>query len=395
MSPRTISWPRRAVGWHGDALRIAVGILLLNAGIMVVPGCQRSGDIPEPVDAPPMAAIAKNSTAKGQPAQPVHRTQKHDFGQVGVGSKCKHTFKITNRSNTPWTLKAIHTGCGCIVTEMSNKTIAPGATENLTLVFSAGERDGKYQQDVRVQFVEADAPLVRLQVSASVHRPLSCLPKMLVVNPVRVGTHEERFAKVCNFSGKKWDTLSVTNGSDWVKVQAHPNPNASDLKEEDAPLQVWNAALDIDGGKLSEGWNVATLCFSPAGDSKTADEVVVRAYRIPAVTVAPSMLFCGIVERGPELQKTLCFTFRDASEVPPVHEIKTTAERAPVTVRWRKDDKIPAVLLADATIRTTGETLTGELAIDFGKGRRLEIPVRGSFRDAMSGNEPHRNKKSS
>jgi hypothetical protein len=360
---------------------------------LAMAGCGKGLEGQETVDGAALATATSPAEAHPRGARTLQ--QKHHFGQVGLDSKCKHSFGITNRSQTLWTLKKIHTGCGCIVTEMSSKTIAPAATENVVVVFSTGERDGKYEQDVLVQFEEADAPLVRLQVSASVHRPVSSLPKILVVNPVRVGTHEERFAKVCNFSGKKWDAVTVSSVPDWVKVQTHQNPNASDLKEEDAPLQVWNVALDIDGGRLSEGWNVATLRFSPAGNDQTADEVVVRAYRIPAVTVEPSMVFCGICERGPELHRELRFTFRDASEVPAIEEIKTVVEKAPVTVRWRKDEQDPATLVLDATIRTTGETLSGELAIDFGKGRRMQIPVRGSLRAAISEKESPVKKKGS
>jgi hypothetical protein len=236
-----------------------------------------------------------------------------------------------------------------------------------------------------LEFQEADAPLVRLGVRASVHRPVSCSQKIAVINPVRVGTQEERLFKVSNFSGKKWSDLSVEKTAEWVSVQMHRNPNASDLQGEDPPLEVWNVALTIHGSSLSEGWNVATLVFRPEEHGQIHDQLVVRAYRSPAVSVEPSTVFCGIVERGEALERTLRFTFRDASQVPTIEGIRTTIARVPMTLRWRQDREDPAALLLDTTIGTTGDTLTDVLEVDFGQGRQMQIPVRGAFRASGPG----------
>jgi hypothetical protein len=105
------------------------------------------------------------------------------------------------------------------------------------------------------------------------------------------------------------------------------------------------------------------------------------------VSVEPSTVFCGIVKRGEPLERTLRFTFADASRIPSLEDIRTTFGRVPTTVCWRKDPEDPTALLLDTTIGTTAGTLSDVLEVDFGEGRRMQIPVRGSFREALADRE--------
>ncbi len=321
--------------------------------------------------------------------------EEYNFGQVPVDSSNEHCFKITNTSNVPWTAKEAHVSCSCVVSSMSSKSIAPGATEEIVVKFTVGDGEGRFKQAVLLEFEEASAPLVRLGVSATVHHPLSCSRELIVLNPVRAGTREEQFVKVSNFSKDKWADLAVDNTAGWVDVDMRKNSSAANLREGDAPLQLWNVAVKIDGGRLSEGWNVATVGFHPKGNERLKANLVVRAFRTPAVSVEPSTVFCGIADRGNKLQRVLRFTFRDRFEVPALGDITARIANVPMLLRWRKDPEDAAALLLECTIQTSGDTLNGDLAVDFGKSRRLSIPVRGSFRDAViHGKSPGKEKAS-
>ena len=217
-------------------------------------------------------------------------------------------------------------------------------------------------------------PMVCLDVRATVHHPVSCSQEIVVVNPVRAGTREEEFVTVSNFSKEQWSDLVVDKTAEWAAVEMYGSSNHSDLQGEDAPLQVWNVVLRVDGSGLSEGWNVTTLSFHPKDNDQIKDELVVRAYRTPAVTVEPSTVFCGIVERGKELKRTLRFTFRDSSEVPDIDDIKTRITKVSTALRWLKDSEDPTALLLECVVRAAGDTLNDDLAVDFGKGRKMLDP---------------------
>jgi len=112
-----------------------------------------------------------------------------------------------------------------------------------------------------------------------------------IVNPVRVGTREERFGSVRNYSSTKWSDLSVNSPAAWVSVQVRPSSSPLALQAKDAPLQVWDTVIHIEGDKLSEGWNVAAIRFRPTGHDQLQEDVSVRAYRAPSVPLTPDFLF--------------------------------------------------------------------------------------------------------
>ncbi|MGM0488770.1 MAG: DUF1573 domain-containing protein [Planctomycetota bacterium] len=313
----------------------------------------------------------------------------YSFGQVPINSTNEHQFTVTNIGNIFWTIKNVHLTCSCVVSSMSSESIAPGATEEVAVKLVVGDREGRLRQDVLLEFEEAGTPMVRLRVLASVRRPISCSREIIVVNPVRVGAREEEVVEVGNYSKDKWDDLVVDKTAEWVAVEMYSNSRVNDLQEGDAPLQRWNVAIIIDGSGLSEGWNVTTLSFHPKGRIETKTEVVVRAHRTPAVLVEPSTVFCGIVARGKEkeLKRTLRFTFRTPSEVPAISDIKAGTTEVPMSFHWRKDSQDPTALLLECMVRLTGDTLNDHLAVDFGKARKMRIPVRGSFRDAVVDSE--------
>ena len=353
---------------------LALVVLLMVVGVS---GCAR-------LDGRSKDMSSKGTTRQGHSHREDHGIVEleHDFGQVPPKSENKHCYKITNTSAVAWTLKKIHRACSCTVSAMSRQSIAPGATEEVTSTFSVGDKEGKFTQSVLLEFREPTAPLIRLRAMVSVHHPVSCSQDVLIVNPVRVGTREEQFVNVRNFSKEEWPSLVADRSADWISVEIHENPKARDASEDDRPLQLWNVALRIDGSRLSEGWNETRVTFHPTADRQEKAELVIRAYRIPAVLVEPSTIFCGIVARGgPSPERTLRFVFRGRSDVPAIDSIRTTVGRVPMTLRWQKDPRKTASLLLTVTVRTTGDTLTDYLTLDFGKGRLMRIPVRGSFRD--------------
>jgi hypothetical protein len=310
--------------------------------------------------------------------------QEYDFGRVAPTSRNEHRFTIHNTSQAAWTLKTAHIGCSCVVTAMSHPIVAPGATEEVTVTLSLGDKEGRFKNSVLLEFQERDSPRIRLCVMATVHRPLSCSQDILVVNPVRCGTREEQSVRLSNYSGEKYNSLMVKGDAGWVTARLHETAMSQSTVGQDAPLETWNVDLVLDGDHLLDGWNETVLRFQPLDTEGPEARLVVRAFRAPSVSVEPSAVFCGIVDRGDSLTRVLRFTFQNSLEVPDISDITAGTEEVPTQLLWKRDPDDPTTILLTMTIGTTGHTLNDHLNVDFGERRTLRIPVRGCFRDNAS-----------
>ncbi|MFW6171197.1 MAG: AIR synthase-related protein [Planctomycetota bacterium] len=110
----------------------------------------------------------------------------YNFGQVPINSTNEHQFTVTNIGNISWTIKNIHRTCSCVVSSMSSKSIAPGATEEVIVKLVVGEREGRLRQDVLLEFEEPGTPLVRLRIF---RRPISCSREIVGVGGSVRGLH--------------------------------------------------------------------------------------------------------------------------------------------------------------------------------------------------------------
>lgn len=60
-----------------------------------------------------------------------------DFGQIKPGEKVSHTFRFTNRGNAPLIVKSVIPSCGCTDYSLSKKTVNPGDSASLEVVFDS------------------------------------------------------------------------------------------------------------------------------------------------------------------------------------------------------------------------------------------------------------------
>ncbi|HEY7157893.1 MAG TPA: DUF1573 domain-containing protein [Gemmataceae bacterium] len=120
----------------------------------------------------PQNAAAKPAEASSHyplSAPPLRlRTIKWDFPPSLPGQELTHRFEIANDTENPWTLKHIAPGCTCTVGTLSSKTVPPGETASLKVVYRTPLRDGKTSEHIMIEFAEPAGPVVQLTIEGEV-----------------------------------------------------------------------------------------------------------------------------------------------------------------------------------------------------------------------------------
>ncbi|MDX2286927.1 MAG: DUF1573 domain-containing protein [Bacteroidia bacterium] len=83
----------------------------------------------------------------------------HDFGQIAKSSKAEHTFRFTNVSQQPVTLKGVRASCGCTTPAWTREAIAPGKTGEIQVSYNTAIV-GQFTKSVTVTYDSAQSPIL-------------------------------------------------------------------------------------------------------------------------------------------------------------------------------------------------------------------------------------------
>ena len=77
--------------------------------------------------------------------------KKYDFGNIAFGSVHGTVFTFKNTSDTPVLLQTVRTTCGCTAAQWPEAPIAPGATGDIRIEYSA-DKSGRFSKKIKVFF---------------------------------------------------------------------------------------------------------------------------------------------------------------------------------------------------------------------------------------------------
>lgn len=110
-------------------------------------------DMPQPVADPTYISFTKTS---------------HDFGKTTHGKENKVIFKFTNTGDKPLIITEAKGSCSCTVPETPKEPIAPGASGEIPVIFTAKEQqNGVIEQTVTVT-ANTTPPQTQLKIKAFV-----------------------------------------------------------------------------------------------------------------------------------------------------------------------------------------------------------------------------------
>ncbi len=113
-----------------------------------------------------LATAVSGSALAGGPRAEVE-SRSHDFGNVPAEYLLEHTFTIRNTGTELLEFRTIES-CRCEVSIAGVSAVAPGAAEDLHLVFDPGSSEGPMKATVDVHTNDPATPIVRLELVANV-----------------------------------------------------------------------------------------------------------------------------------------------------------------------------------------------------------------------------------
>ncbi len=94
-----------------------------------------------------------------------------DFGEVKEGEILEHVFKLKNDSPQALNVTNVSTSCGCTVSEIAKKTLAPDEETEIKVKFNTKGYKGKTKQFVFVMTESPDNPIMQFMIKANVQKP--------------------------------------------------------------------------------------------------------------------------------------------------------------------------------------------------------------------------------
>ena len=94
----------------------------------------------------------------------------HDYGIVPADSDNMTTFRVTNTGKKPLVIEKVSASCGCTTPSKPEKPIAPGKSDEITVVFHPKETQLGQQNKTVTVIANTDPKMEVLSISAMVEK---------------------------------------------------------------------------------------------------------------------------------------------------------------------------------------------------------------------------------
>jgi hypothetical protein len=122
-------------------------------------------------------ACAQRQNAQGEQSY-VEETQQDetdsytwDFGEVPRGEIVSHDFIFGNETQEVLNIKEVTTSCGCMASEVRQKTLLPDEETVVEATFDSKGYTGQVRQFIYVHTDSLDRPIVKFVIKADVVAP--------------------------------------------------------------------------------------------------------------------------------------------------------------------------------------------------------------------------------
>ncbi len=141
----------------------------------------------------------------------VVETPLHDFGAVTQGVKVDHLFMVRNRGDKPLTITQIRSSCGCTAATLSAKTIAPGKSGEVKVIFDSSNFAGQVTKSVYLDSNDPRTPSALLTMQGKVTELIAATPRALNLGSVKAGSRKEVVVTLENRGNRLFAVTSVTS----------------------------------------------------------------------------------------------------------------------------------------------------------------------------------------
>lgn len=256
----------------------------------------------------------------------------HTFGNVFIGEKTEHVFKLVNRGDAVLVINDLVVGCDCTVAKLENWQIAPGGEEGVKITFSPDEntRRGRTAKFIYVNSNDPDRPKFKLRFTANVRRDVVYTPHGFELGFVPKG----------NAGTKRIVFKSKLNPADFniTKVASfHPSVAVSHGKLNDQGEWYVEASIKENAvpGKLMGNIVVFT-------NSVKQPEIKIQTYSevVREVAAVPDRVCFGKIVKGKEAVRVLTVLHANGIKI----------EKVEPSLSWIRANIIPSNNTDDTSI---------------------------------------------
>jgi hypothetical protein len=342
--------------------RQQAAVLLLACGL-ALSGCGRT---------PPVAPERQAQPWEGKPT----RILEEDVGLVRHGEKVRRRFRITNDSDSKWTLARLHNDCACTTGRPLTAEVAPGDSLEVDVDYVARPANLDDRRRVGVEFAEAAAPFVWLEIRACIRAPISVFPPHLTLVPAGRDQVESSF-EIHNCTGQDVHLLSVGSSTPWLSVSP-PVPSAGN--DQPWARQVWRVVVEANADGLPPGRHRAQIDVRTDCPGAPVTTVPLDLDLRGAVQATPGQLDFGTISPGVSARRRVLLRYAAEGELsgPPrvsiSHDLGEQLQVSYAALSATVGEV--SVVLTPAGKRAGGE-VKGRVVVTFGESDwlPLEIPV--------------------
>ncbi len=170
---------------------------------------------PSPVrqDAVPKAAPVVKTVALGATPKIVCDKPTHNFGEIWMGPKLKHTYVIHNKGSESLVITKVKPSCGCTKSGSHPAAIAPGESGEFSFIVDSKKLRGRFQKSVTISSNDPETPNLRLTLAGIVKRFVDVLPGNATFGKISLTEPQERVLKITNNTDNPLE-LSLTKDKD-------------------------------------------------------------------------------------------------------------------------------------------------------------------------------------
>jgi len=124
------------------------------------------------------AALVVAQDEEAAPAQPKIACDEptFNFGEKDQNVTVEHTFVLRNDGNATLQIGNVRTSCGCTVANVSNKTLEPGQTAEVTARLSLKGRQGQQRKAITVESNDPATPQLQLYLEGNATATVTVTP---------------------------------------------------------------------------------------------------------------------------------------------------------------------------------------------------------------------------
>ncbi|MEA3415287.1 MAG: DUF1573 domain-containing protein [Thermodesulfobacteriota bacterium] len=251
-----------------------------------------------------LSAAEKNPSNSDHPDIEFQETI-YDFGAAGQQEEIVHDFFFKNVGGKTLTIKGVRTCCGCIAKSVSNKTILPGESGSIKVIFETRKYRGRRTKSIFVESDDPGEPEIELKISGIIRTEMAVIPEFLYFGDVAKGKETTKELKLIQIGEKELRLEKVDLSAEYLSAQVC---ELVDDRNRGFKINV-SLGTNTPVGKLAEVITLYTnLKRRPRIDVPIAGNILGR------IRVKPQMLSLGCLKKGEKASQKIAVMSADGKD---------------------------------------------------------------------------------